>query len=207
MPVFRYIPLLLSLASITDAEDSYKSKIEPLLINFCFDCHGDGSDKGDFAMDEFGSLSDHLNDTTHWLPVWSNLRSQIMPPSDELQPTAADKQKILSWIESKVFKLDPESPDPGRVTIRRLNRTEYKYAVFDLLGVEYDTTEAFPPDDTGYGFDNIGDVLSISPLLMEKYITAAEDVVNLALPADASAQKRYVYSRGELHKLPEKPKP
>lgn len=111
-----------------------------------------------------------------------------MPPSEEAQPTPAEKQKILRWIESTVFKLDPENPDPGRVTIRRLNRNEYRYAVFDLLGVEYDTTEVFPPDDTGYGFDNIGDVLSISPLLMEKYITAAEEVVNLALPDDASAQ-------------------
>lgn len=139
-------------------------------------------------MDEFEDLASHLDDTEHWIPIWKNLRSQIMPPSEEAQPTPAEKHEILSWIESKVFKLNPENPDPGRVTIRRLNRTEYKYAVFDLLGVEYDTTEAFPPDDSGYGFDNIGDVLSISPLLMEKYITAAEEVVNLALPDDASAQ-------------------
>jgi len=183
------IPAILALcATAALAQDDYKKEIEPLLVTYCYDCHGDGSHKGDFRMDSFKDLSAHLNDTKHWIPVWKNLRSQLMPPSDEEQPQTAEKQKLLSWIETAVFKLDPKNPDPGRVTIRRLNRNEYQYAVFDLLGVEYDTSEAFPPDDTGYGFDNIGDVLSISPLLMEKYITAAEEVVNLALPDDASAQ-------------------
>ncbi len=170
------------------ADETFKKEIQPLLVEYCFDCHGDGSKEGDFRMDSYKDLSAHLGDRKHWLPVWRNLRSQIMPPSDEGQPSVEEKRKLLSWIESSVFKLDPEKPDPGRVTIRRLNREEYGNAVYDLLGVEYDTAEAFPPDDTGYGFDNIGDVLSISPLLMEKYLTAAEEVVNFALPDDASAQ-------------------
>jgi hypothetical protein len=169
-------------------DEVFKSEIQPLLVEYCFDCHGDGSREGDFRMDTYQDLSAHLSDRKHWLPVWRNLRSQIMPPSDEAQPKLAEKKKLLSWIESDVFKLDPKKPDPGRVTIRRLNRVEYRNAVFDLLGVEFDTAEAFPPDDSGYGFDNIGDVLSISPLLMEKYLTASEEVVNLALPDDASAQ-------------------
>lgn len=169
-------------------ERKFKSEIEPLLVQYCYDCHGDGTREGDFRMDTFEDLSVHLDDREHWMPVWRNLRSQIMPPSDEAQPSSEEKRKLLSWIETEVFKLDPKKPDPGRVTIRRLNRSEYRNAIFDLLGVEYDTAEAFPPDDTGYGFDNIGDVLSISPLLMEKYLTSAEEVVNLALPDDASAQ-------------------
>jgi len=170
------------------ADEAFKKDIQPLLVKYCYDCHGDGSKEGDFRMDTHKDLTAHLGDRKHWMPVWRNLRSQIMPPSDEAQPSAQEKQKLLSWIESTVFKLDPKKPDPGRVTIRRLNRNEYRNAVFDLLGVEYDTAEAFPPDDTGYGFDNIGDVLSISPLLMEKYLTSAEEIVNLALPEDASAQ-------------------
>ena len=139
-------------------------------------------------MDEFKDLPAHLKDRKHWLPVWHNLRSQVMPPSDEDQPTPAGKIKLLSWIEKEVFQLDPANPDPGRVTIRRLNRTEYQNAVYDLLGVEFDTQEAFPPDDTGHGFDNIGSVLSMSPLLMEKYMAAADEVVALALPDGAAAQ-------------------
>ena len=180
--VFGGMPVLANPA------DTYEKKIIPLLENYCFDCHAEGASKGDFSMDEFKDLSGHLADRKHWLAVWHNLRSQIMPPSDKDQPSFAEKRELMSWIEKDVFKLDPTNPDPGRVTIRRLNRTEYQNAVFDLLGVEYDTREVFPADDTGYGFDNIGDVLSISPLLMEKYISAADEVVDLALPKGASAQ-------------------
>ena len=187
MTATRLLPFLL-LGTSAVADEAFKTEIEPLLVRYCYDCHGDGSREGDFRMDAHKDLSAHLRDRKHWMPVWRNLRSQIMPPFDEDQPSAEETRKLLSWIESEVFKLDPKKPDPGRVTIRRLNRNEYRNAVFDLLGVEYDTAEAFPPDDSGYGFDNIGDVLSISPLLMEKYLTAAEEVVNLALPDDASAQ-------------------
>ena len=171
-----------------DPAQVYEKDIVPLLENYCFDCHAEGVSKGDFSMDKFKDLSAHLADRKHWLAIWGNLRSQIMPPSDEEQPVTAEKKKLLAWIEKDVFKLDPENPDPGRVTIRRLNRTEYQNAVFDLLGVEYDTRERFPTDDAGYGFDNIGDVLSISPLLMEKYLVAADEVVGLALPDGAAAQ-------------------
>lgn len=200
----RFLPLLVLGASAM-ADETFKNEIQPLLVEYCFDCHGDGSKKGDFRMDSHKDLSAHLTDRKHWMPVWRNLRSQIMPPSDEAQPSAEEKQKLLSWIESTVFKINPEKPDPGRVTIRRLNRSEYRNAIFDLLGVEYDTTESFPPDDTGYGFDNNGDVLSMSPLLMEKYLTSAEEVVNLALPDDASAQVPRVYFPASDFKNPSIP--
>ncbi len=187
-----FLTLLFSLSGVAllsaQSAANYEKEIVPLLENYCFDCHAEGLKKGDFSMDSFEDLSKHLDDKKHWMAIWHNLRSQVMPPSDEDQPTPAEVSKLLAWIESDVFKLDPENPDPGRVTIRRLNRTEYQNAVFDLLGVEYDTREVFPPDDTGYGFDNIGSVLSMSPLLMEKYIAAADEVVALALPDGAAAQ-------------------
>ena len=167
----------------------FQRAIVPLLETYCYDCHGDGAAKGGLAMDEFADLSKHLEDRKHWHAIWQNLRSQVMPPSDKDQPTPAERQQLLAWIERDVFKLDPVNPDPGRVTIRRLNRTEYQYAVEDLLGVQYDTRRIFPADDTGYGFDTIGDVLSISPLLMEKYLQAADEVVALALPDAAPSQR------------------
>ena len=73
-------------------------------------------------------------------------------------------------------------PDPGRGTIRRLNRTEYRNTIRDLLGFDFKAEEEFPPDDSGYGFDNIADVLSVSPLLLEKYIQAADSIVAAAVP-------------------------
>jgi hypothetical protein len=198
--------LLAAGPAMADPTETYAKKIQPLLENYCFDCHGEGISKGDFSMDKFKDLSTHLKDREHWLSIWRNVRSQIMPPSEEDQFSTAEKRELLAWIEKDVFKLDPQNPDPGRVTIRRLNRTEYQNAVFDLLGVEYDTREVFPADDTGYGFDNIGDVLSISPLLMEKYITAADEVVALALPEGAAAQVPRVDIEGRAFKHSGDPK-
>jgi len=137
-------------------------------------------------MEEYEDLAAHLDDRDHWIAVWKNVKSQIMPPSDEEQLEIEEKKKLLGWIEKEVFKVDPENPDPGRVTIRRLNRQEYHYSVLDLLGVSYNTWENFPPDDTGYGFDTIGDVLTISPLHMEKYIEAASVIVAKAMPEGAA---------------------
>jgi hypothetical protein len=195
-----------AVAASANPAATYEKEIIPILENYCFDCHAEGISKGEFSMDEFKDLSKHLNDKKHWLPVWHNLRSQIMPPSDEDQPAIAEKTRLLAWIEKDVFKLDPANPDPGRVTIRRLNRTEYQNAVYDLLGVEYDTREIFPADDTGYGFDNIGAVLSISPLLMEKYLAAADEVVALALPEGAAAQVPRVDLKGKNFKNSGDPK-
>jgi hypothetical protein len=203
MPIRHTLATIFAAGAIASADDAgYEAEILPLLENYCFSCHGEGISKGDFSMDEFKDLAGHLKDRKHWLAVWRNLRSQIMPPADEDQPTPEEKRKLQQWIEREVFQLDPANPDPGRVTIRRLNRNEYRNAVFDLLGVDYDTKDVFPPDDTGYGFDNIGDVLSISPLLMEKYIAAADEVVSLALPEGAAAQVPRTDIGGDALKAP-----
>ena len=148
--------VLLLLTGAACADVVFDKEIKPLLQDYCFDCHGDGSAKGEFSMDEYPDEAKHLSDVNHWLAVWRNVRSQIMPPSKKDQLMDDEKKKLLSWIEKDVFKLDPNNPDPGRVTIRRLNRQEYRYAVEDLLGVDYNTEENFPADDTGYGFDTIG---------------------------------------------------
>src|SRR5262249_21734368 len=84
-----------------------------------------------------------------------------------------------TWLDRTLFAVDCGlKRDPGRVTIRRLNRTEYNNTIRDLVGVNFQPAEDFPADDVGYGFDNIGDVLSLPPLLMEKYLAAAEKIVD-----------------------------
>ncbi|MGB8169500.1 MAG: DUF1592 domain-containing protein [Chthoniobacteraceae bacterium] len=159
----------------------YEKQILPVLEEYCYDCHGEGTKKGDFALDNYTSLQTHLGNTELWFTVWKNVASQLMPPAEKAQPKDADRERLLRWIETTVFKVDAANPDPGRVTIRRLNREEYQNTIFDLLGVKFDTDEAFPADDTGYGFDTIGDVLTISPLLMEKYLEAAQEIVGDAI--------------------------
>ncbi|HMJ90090.1 MAG TPA: DUF1592 domain-containing protein, partial [Candidatus Acidoferrum sp.] len=162
-------------------EQDYKKRIEPLLKNYCYDCHGDGANKGEVALDEYTNFTAHVNNQKLWLAVWQNLQTQMMPPAKKPQPSDMERRQISKWIERAVFKLDPANPDPGRVTIRRLNREEYRNTILDLFGVEFDTTEAFPTDDSGYGFDNIGDVLTISPLLLEKYLDAAQEIADKAV--------------------------
>jgi hypothetical protein len=156
--------------------ERYRKEIQPVLEEYCYNCHGEGRKKGGLSLDGDGSFSD----TKHWYAVWKNLETQMMPPSDKAQPSPEKRTALLRWIERSVFRLDPANPDPGRVTIRRLNREEYKNSVWDLVGVRYDTSEAFPPDDTGYGFDTVGDVLTVSPLLLERYLEAAGEVAKKA---------------------------
>jgi hypothetical protein len=108
-----------------------------------------------------------------------------MPPKrNKAQPTADEKKFVTEWVEGRLLKLDCTAPkDPGRVTLRRLNRSEYNNTIRDLCGVDIKPADDFPADDVGYGFDNIGDVLSLPPILLEKYLTAADRVLEAALPA------------------------
>lgn len=153
----------------------------PVLEEYCYDCHGNGAAKGKVIFDE---LSDEeiLSRTELWFDALKNLRANIMPPADKPQPSAEEAKQITDWIKYAAFKIDPHAPDPGRVTIRRLNRVEYGRTIQALLGLDFPSEAEFPPDDTGHGFDNIGDVLSISPLLLEKYLQAAESIVSRVVP-------------------------
>src|SRR5687768_8417541 len=161
--------------------ESFERDVQPVLDQYCYDCHGYGSDKGGVVLDGFDS-AEALRDHKLWLRALKNVRAHIMPPADEepLPPEAAET--LVTWIKRQAFALDPEKPDPGRVTVRRLNRVEYRNTIRELTGVDYDTQVEFPADDTGHGFDNIGDVLTISPMLMEKYLDAAQSIVMKAVP-------------------------
>ncbi|MCH2063648.1 MAG: DUF1592 domain-containing protein [Roseibacillus sp.] len=192
---------MLALAGTASGEDAeeFEKKIEPLLQDYCYDCHGDGSKKGDISLDRFKDLSSHLENHDLWLRVWKNVRSGLMPPAEEdFQPTSEERRILTSWIEKRVLKLDPENPDPGRVTIRRLNREEYRNTIGDLVGVRYNVDDNFPPDDTGFGFDTIGDVLTVSPLLLEKYLMAAERIAELALPSTVVRRRPIVIDPGNF---------
>ncbi|HMJ89809.1 MAG TPA: DUF1592 domain-containing protein, partial [Candidatus Acidoferrum sp.] len=160
----------------------FRTKIQPILKEYCYDCHADGANKGQVAFDEFRSDETMLGEHELWLKALKNLRASIMPPPKRAQPSAEQKRQLEEWIKTAVFKADAQNPDPGRVTVRRLNRVEYRNTVRDLLGVDFDTDKEFPPDDSGHGFDNIGDVLTLPPMLLEKYLAAAKSVVTKAVP-------------------------
>ena len=171
-------------SSADPAIAEYRSVIAPILETHCYECHGDGFDKGKVAFDALDTDAKILTPDL-WLRVLSNTRAGLMPAELKPRLSAAEQQKFERWIKYSVFKIDPRNLDPGRVTVRRLNRVEYRNTVRDLLGVDYNTDHEFPPDDTGFGFDNIGDALTTSPMLMEKYVAAAQTIVRQVVPTAA----------------------
>jgi hypothetical protein len=163
------------------ALSSFHQEIAPVLDQYCYDCHGGGSSKGGVDLDDFRTEADIRNHALWWR-VMKNVRAGIMPPAGKPRVPTEDVKRLMTWIKLEAFSLDPAHPDPGRVTVRRLNRVEYRNTIRTLTGVEFDTLKEFPADDTGQGFDNIADVLTVSPMLLERYLDSAQAIIAQAVP-------------------------
>jgi mono/diheme cytochrome c family protein len=161
---------------------TFDAVVKPFLEKNCTDCHNNRRQKGGMNFERLASadtIGVHVDDVEHLL---LKLRTGEMPPEDEERPDPKDVEAVTRWIEQEFDRLERITPpDPGRVTARRLNRSEYNNTVRDLFGVDVRPADDFPQDDAGYGFDNIADVLSLSPVLLEKYMVAAEKVVRTAM--------------------------
>ena len=163
----------------------FREQVEPILAERCYDCHANGMEEGSVAFD--GMSHEELVDNPQlWWRALRMIRAGMMPPVEMGPLTAEEKQALETWIKRSAFHGDPDNPDPGHVTLRRLNRNEYRNTIRDLLSVDYDAHADFPQDDTGHGFDNIGSVLNVSPLLLEKYLAAARSIVAEAVPQAAT---------------------
>ncbi len=166
------------------ADDVYREDVVPLVKKFCLECHGSEKQESDVAFHKYKTAEQIAQDEKTWKTVIEMLRTGAMPPEDKPQPSQEEREKLVRWIEATIYHVDCDAPpDPGRVTIRRLNRAEYNNTVRDLLGVDFKPADDFPSDDVGSGFDNIGDVLSLPPLLMEKYLAAAETIAEKTILA------------------------
>ncbi len=189
---------LSNFGSSKKAAINFKDRVLPLLEEYCYDCHGEGANKGDFAMDELIALGDFSKHSKKWERVWKNIYNRNMPPANVPQPFDPEISKILSWIEEASFEHDPSKYDPGHVVLRRLNRIEYQNTVQDIFKIKIDAKDYFPADDTGYGFDTISEVLTLSPLLMEKYLNMAEIVMEKALGPIDDQGKTYRFASNQL---------
>ena len=160
----------------------FDTVVRPFLAKHCFECHGAETQKRELNLQSFASADSLLEHRERWEEVIDKLRAREMPPADEPQPAEHQRQAVARWIADELARIDRVTPrDPGRITARRLNRAEYNNTVRDLLGVDLRPGDDFPQDDAGYGFDNIADVLSLSPALMEKYMSSAERVARAAV--------------------------
>jgi hypothetical protein len=166
------------------AQDPYGAKIQPLLSKYCYKCHGSAAKpKADLNLTRFSSEASMRESRKVWKEVLNKLLIKEMPPEDsQPQPTQEERDTLTKFVQQALSRVDASAPKvAGRVTCRRLNRTEYRNTVRDLLGVDFNPVGDFPHDDVGYGFDNIGDVLSMPPLLMEKYVAAARKIADQAV--------------------------
>jgi mono/diheme cytochrome c family protein len=166
------------------AQETYQQAVLPVLSKNCFVCHNEKLKTAGLNLEAYRDGSVAVKQTTVWADVLNMLSSGQMPPAGMPAPSKAEISAVTGWIENLLGKVSaPAIPegDPGRVTVRRLNREEYNNTVRDLLGVSVRPADEFPVDDSGYGFDNIGDVLTLSPLLMEKYMSTARKLSRVAV--------------------------
>ncbi|MFN4261348.1 MAG: DUF1592 domain-containing protein [Gemmataceae bacterium] len=166
------------------------------LENHCLKCHGGERPKADLSLEPFRDAASLVKQRKLWDNVRKMLANGEMPPSGQPQPPVAETVAFTDLVKAIFDHADRNAkPDPGRVTMRRLNRVEYRNTIRDLIGVSFDPTEDFPSDDIGHGFDNIGDVLSLSPVLMERYLAAAESIMSQAItPNPPAVIKRHLAS-------------
>ena len=162
---------------------AFRDDIQPILLKHCYGCHNIQKKRGKLDLQQYEDEASILKARKVWRKVLDQVHSREMPPEKEPKMPAASIEKLTTWIEALLDRQDPNAPrDPGRVVLRRLNRVEYRNTIRDLVGLDFNpNTEDFPSDDVGYGFDNIGDVLSMPPLLMEKYLAAAEKILDRAI--------------------------
>ncbi|HUR60207.1 MAG TPA: DUF1592 domain-containing protein [Opitutaceae bacterium] len=168
--------------ALAGAERGFQAEIKPFVEKHCYACHGNGKAKGDFSLEPFKDAKSMHRTPVAWENVIEMLRKREMPPEDEPQPSQPDVDQLIAAVQRVQGILEANTPpNAGRVTTRRLNKTEYNNTIRDLVGVDFKPAEDFPADDVGYGFDNIGDVLSVSPLLLEKYLAATESILDQAI--------------------------
>ena len=202
-----FVAALAFVAPALQSGETYSRVVAPFLQKQCADCHGEAKQKGGLDFRDFPDEVAALSDLDLFEEVRFRLLEGEMPPEERPRPTKQSIDAVVAWIDAAVAEdAHRNAGDPGRPTLRRLTRLEYKNSVRDLFGVHYDTDQAFPTDDVGSGFDNDGDVLSLSPLLFEKYLAAAEAIAVRALapygpPAPVRVPASELWNPDRNHKM------
>jgi mono/diheme cytochrome c family protein len=151
-----------------------------LIGKYCVTCHNDKSRTGGLSL-EHADLTNVPQGAETWEKAIRKLRVGMMPPPGMPRPAGAQLDDLAAYLETALDRAAVEHPRPGRTAIHRLNRAEYANAIRDLLALDIDAAALLPPDDESSGFDNIADVLTVSPSLMERYLSAAWNISRLAV--------------------------
>jgi mono/diheme cytochrome c family protein len=151
-----------------------------IVKQYCVSCHNDRAKTGGLSLEGL-DIAKAAESPDVWEKVVRKVRVGMMPPQGMPQFDRTTRQALVSYLTTSLDRAAAARPDPGRKLVHRLNRAEYANAVRDLLALEIDPAALLPPDDSAYGFDNVADVLGISPVLLERYISAAGQVSALAV--------------------------
>ena len=169
---------------VAASAQDFQKDIQPFLSKYCYECHDAELEKGHLNLEGFKDDSRFFRDQRVWREVVTQVTSGEMPPVKvKTRPTPAE----IEGLQTSVHKLlaaaiAKAKPDPGDVTIRRLNRMEFNNTIRDLCFLDENFSADFPADDTGYGFDNIGDVLTFSPVHLERFLSVGEQIAAKAMP-------------------------
>lgn len=187
--LFLWLTLLATFNG-SSAEDlqpraAFENVVPPFVTQYCADCHSADTASGKaISFAPYLDQPDFRKDRKFWQQVALRLHTSEMPPADAILPSTGERTATVKWLREELDNVSCEGPrDPGPAVLRRVNRTQYQNTLRDWLGVEFDATSIFPPDDLAYGFDNSGDALALTSLQVEKYLTAAERVASLAIVA------------------------
>jgi hypothetical protein len=176
---------MLSSAAFAADPAAFDRLARPMLAKNCTGCHNDRLASGSLNLIPYQTPNSLTEGREGWEQIIQKIRTGEMPPKGMPKPSQQEIQALITYVKSEFEKADLlVKPDPGRVTARRLNRNEYSNTIRDLLAVDFRAERDFPTDDSGHGFDNISDVLTVSPILMEKYMRAAERIASRAIGGD-----------------------
>ena len=170
----------LQAAGLQNLLPSHNPSYRAVLDQYCVTCHNQRARTAELLLDQ-ADVEKIGQEPEVWEKVVKKLRSGAMPPAGMPRPDQATYDSLATYLETALDSAAESHPNPGRPALHRLNRIEYTHAVRDLLAVEIDGTTLLPGDDSRYGFDNIGEVLTVSPLLMERYLAAAGKISRLAI--------------------------
>lgn len=173
--------------SIAAATEPLPPSIAGFLSDHCLDCHGGPKPEAGLTLDGFATPASIRSQRSRWRAILDRVVHGEMPPAEADRPDDADRTAFVAAVRGAFAAADAGPPDPGPAVIRRLNRAEYDNTIRDLFRTDFRPANAFPEDEVGHGFSNIADVLTVSPLLMERLLDAAEVIAAEAIPADLPA--------------------
>ncbi len=176
---------------------SFDKAVQPFFTKHCYECHGPEADDGDFRLDRLQTRFSNADDGAAWTKVLQKLESGKMPPKKKPRPPVDDVAKVVRWVRGNLVAAQRAAAQAdGRVVLRRLNRTEYQHTVRDLFAIDADLKDLLPQDNSAQGFDNVGEALNLSSVLLERYLEAADAALDAAIvttPRPTTRKQRFSY--------------